>query len=387
MNLSGMHVAVVGGAVGGGATALLLARAGANVTVFDRVQAFGAVGAGIALQPNGLAVLRGLGLEDALFAQGRVLDAPRISDATGRTLFQPPLPPGRPMLMLRRSELQEVLRRALEAQRGVQIELGAEVQDVRSDGSFEVRGERRSFDLVVGADGVHSQVRSGGSFGTKVTKTGTFYLRGLAHREVPGNEEVWTGAGIFGSFPVRGGTYWFCSMGTRELRAAVEARDASEFRLIWSAHLPRVAPLLDEVESFDSVLVNEVIRVDCDRFADGRLVLVGDAAHAMAPNLGQGANSALVDAAVLLDELQRTPSLEAALERYDARRRPPVRWVQNASDAGRTLSERTGATFRWLRDRILMRIAAAAAPSRLGRTFQEPLDRLEHIAASVGNGS
>ena len=103
----------------------------------------------------------------------------------------------------------------------------------------------------------------------------------------------------------------------------------------------------------------------------------------MAPNLGQGANSALVDAAVLLDELLRAETIEAALTRYDARRRPAVRWVQDAAGASGKLSERTGTTFRWLRDRVLMRLAAAAAPSGIARTYQESPELLERIAGGA----
>src|SRR5689334_8140364 len=111
MNSSEMRVAVVGGAVGGVVTAALLARAGAQVTLFERVPRFSTVGAGIALQPNGLAVLYALGLEASLRERGCVLEAPRIADDRGRALFRPPLPQGRfdHMLMLRRSDLQEVL--------------------------------------------------------------------------------------------------------------------------------------------------------------------------------------------------------------------------------------------------------------------------------------
>src|SRR5690606_18163758 len=116
-------------------------------------------------------------------------------------------------------------------------------------------------------------------------------------------------------------------------------------------------------------------------FASGRLVLVGDAAHAMAPNLGQGANSALVDAAALVDELARPGDLEGALAAYDRRRRPAVRWVQDAAASSGRLSERTGATFRWVRDRLLMPLVARAAPMQVRRTMQEPPEQLEAIAA------
>ncbi len=103
----------------------------------------------------------------------------------------------------------------------------------------------------------------------------------------------------------------------------------------------------------------------------------------MAPNLGQGANSALVDAAVLLDELRRAADLTAGLASYQARRRPAVRRVAAASARLGALAEWTQPLARRLRDRVLMPVASRLArPDDLGRLLQEPRERL----LAIGRG-
>jgi hypothetical protein len=113
---------------------------------------------------------------------------------------------------------------------------------------------------------------------------------------------------------------------------AVSRRDLGAFRQEWRRVLPTAADLLERVSSFDDLLVNTVSRVDCRRWFSGRLVLLGDAAHAMPPNLGQGANSALVDGVILAEELTSAASVENALVAYDKRRRPLARRVQKTAE-------------------------------------------------------
>ncbi len=113
---------------------------------------------------------------------------------------------------------------------------------------------------------------------------------------------------------------------------AVSRRDLGAFRQEWRRVLPAAADLLERVSSFDDLLVNTVRRVDCRRWFSGRLVLFGDAAHAMAPNLGAGANTALVDGVILAEELTNAASVEDALVAYDKRRRPLARRVQKRAE-------------------------------------------------------
>src|SRR5215207_11739028 len=124
MHLADLHV-IVGGATGGGSAALLLARAGACVTLVERIAQPRAVGAGIAIAENGMAVLESLGLAPALDA-AREVRGMRITDAAGRTLLAPPHPAPR-VIMARRATLQGVLLDAVAAEPRIERMFGTEV--------------------------------------------------------------------------------------------------------------------------------------------------------------------------------------------------------------------------------------------------------------------
>jgi len=387
MVLSGLTVTICGGATGGCAAALLLARAGAQVTLMERVAEPRAIGAGIAIAENGLAVLESLGLGRALSVARPVTEV-RIVDANGRTLLAPRGQPPRAVL-LRRATLQGMLLDAVANEPRIDRRFGTEVVRATPDGEVTARAETGEFslraDLVIGADGVHSRIRESGNFGARVQSTGIRYVRTLIEADVATGTEAWTPAGLFGSFPVDGGTYAFASCGTPSLGSALDARDLTAFRTAWTRAYPASARVLAGLKSFDELLQNEVIRVDCARWVDDRLVLLGDAAHAMAPNLGQGANSALVDGAVLLDELRRHDTLAAGLAAYQKRRRKAVKRVADASSRLGKLAEVTHPVPRTMRDRVLMPIVGLFATTRAtALLLQEPTETLLAVGSSLG---
>jgi 2-polyprenyl-6-methoxyphenol hydroxylase-like FAD-dependent oxidoreductase len=382
VSLQGCNVVVAGGGIGGMTAALLLGSAGASVRLLERVAEPAAVGAGILLQPNGLAVLYALGLGEALRRAAWRTPPAAIRDPAGSVLLELPLPDfGRGLdhaLVLRRSHLYGVLLAAVQAHPAITVQLGTTVTWVSAGGTVRaghhgVEAESTA-DLVVGADGETSTVRAGGDFGAVARATGACYGRTL----VPGDDdelgwgEYWTPLGLFGGAPLGdGSTYLYLDVTAAPVARALAERDLEGFRGRWAAALPLAAPALDRLGSLDGLLVNQVVRVDCQRWVDGRLVLVGDAAHAMAPNLGQGANSAIVDAAVLAAELAAARPLPEALVRYAARRRSAVGWVQDAADRLARLSRVSHPVLRRSRDVALRRLGRLATGPRRQRRVQQ----------------
>jgi len=361
------RVAVVGGGIGGLTAALLLARTGVRVILLERHPAPTDAGTALGLYPNGLAVLHGLGLGEALGEMGfQVRRAVFAIDGHAVTnLSFPDFGAGLDhALVLTRGGLSRVLLDAIAATGGVEVRHGHRVVGATPDGHLDVRGPggatcELQADLVIGADGVHSRVRASGHFHPRLVRTRSVAMRMLITWQPTSASigEHWGRYGIAIASPVHGGTAYVAFGASRgRLKAALERRDLVALCEAGAALLPEAGDALAGI-NLDDAVVTPIETVRCRCWTDGRLVLLGDAAHAMTPHLGQGANSALLDAAALVLALSSEPSLATALRAYVARRRWPVTWIQRASRLHCFVSEScTLPGLRQVRDAVVGRL-------------------------------
>ncbi|MBB1256088.1 FAD-dependent monooxygenase [Streptomyces sp. OF3] len=351
---SGRHfrVAVVGGGISGLVITTVLRRAGVECRLFERTHAFGAVGAGIQLSPNGVRVLHRLGLADALdtdAVRARSIETRRWDD--GRTLARVPHGThceerfGAPYLLIHRADLQRHLVAALPPG---SVELGrACIGVAERDDGVEVRfedGESVTADLVIGADGVHSAVRPAVVADRRLFSGYSVHRAVIPADVVPSfrdNPRV-----VFWLGPDRHVTYYPIEGGRRVHFSAVGVSTDETSRTTSSpAEAARLAAdftgwhpeVLDVLNAAPHVTRWGVFDRDlAERYATDRVVLVGDAAHPMLPYLSQGANQALEDAAELtarLLELADPGKPAEALRRYEEARLPRTARVHAGSRA------------------------------------------------------
>ncbi|MFE3578632.1 FAD-dependent monooxygenase [Streptomyces vinaceus] len=337
-------VAVVGGGIGGLAAAVALHRRGWRVEVLERAADFTELGAGISLWPNALRALEVLGLAGAVREFGAVEAAGGVRDRRGRWLSRTDNAElarrfGHPLLVLHRADLLRVLREALPAD---SLRSGSEVSTVRDEGNRTVvvhRGGESRPDLVVGADGLHSAVRRA----LWPAAAGPRYAGYTAWRMVteplaePPREgaATWGRGARFGYTALPGGRMYCFATATLPAGAASGSFESeSEYAELLGrfGSWPDPIPALLAAVPAGAVLRHDLYDLPpLPSFVRGRVALMGDAAHAMTPNLGQGACQALEDAVTLAHCLDTTPDVPAALRSYDLLRRPRTQAVTRRS--------------------------------------------------------
>ena len=339
---------IVGGGIAGLATAGGLTRAGVDCVVVEHAEAWRPTGAGIVLNVNAMAALGKLGLADAVRGRGFRLGEAAITDQRGRDL-------GRtdfgaldaefgPTIGIHRAELHAAL---LEGASDAEIRLETSVErlaqrplngvDVGVDGGVDVQltnGQREHYDLVIGADGIHSRVREL-TFGHIPTEySGYTCWRFVVDAPLQQSRmcEMWGRGKRIGVVPIGKSTFYvFVVANAAAGTPDPEPGRLERLRKRFSDFGGPAPALLDALDDSDELIHNDLCAIPVGNWYDGRVVLIGDAAHAMTPNMGQGAGMALEDAAVLVELLQAGGAMSEILGSYRSRRASRVAWVQNQS--------------------------------------------------------
>ena len=396
MHRSTHPIVIAGAGIGGLTLAVALQRRSIPVRVLERTATLAPVGAGLALQPNAMAVMTALGLAEAVLAAGQPVTRAAMLDDRGNLLGREQdlaalsAPFGAPVVAIHRARLHDVLHRAIAP--GT-LELGVEVVDYETRdtvvddvaghgadlepggaghaaggaGGAVVRvrcgdGSSVEADVLVGADGLRSRVRQRLIGDGEPVYSGYTSWRGVTTAgrgpQITRMSESWGRGERFGMVDIgHGEIYWFAVAD-----APPGGRDGSTAGDVHASLLTRFggwhAPVRRVLEATppDRIVRTDIAdRHPITRWHDGSVVLLGDAAHPMTPNLGQGACQAIEDAVVLADAFVTSETVEAAFRLYEQQRVQRANAVVFAARRFGALAQWSNPAAVWLRA-TLMRV-------------------------------
>jgi len=318
---------IAGGGIGGLTAALALNRTGFDVAVYERAPAFTEIGAGMSLWPNATRVLRSLGVLEQMLVSGEPVTQfnlyrpnGKLISAIAMTGFQTPA------LCIHRADLHQALRSQLPegclipGQRVKSFEQDSDGVIARFEGGYDVRA-----DGLIAADGINSAIRAQIHGQSEPIYRGYCIWRGLAP-EISGAvhghiSETWGSGRRFGVMPMgQGRVCWYATRNSTPSQSdASEGRKAEVSALFKNWHGP-IPELIEATNPGDIIKSDARDRKPLKRWGDFRVTLLGDAAHPITPNVGQGACMAIEDAACLAKCLLASPDITSGFRTYEALR-------------------------------------------------------------------
>lgn len=374
-----MKVLIAGGGIGGITAALCLAKAGHDVAVFEQAESFSEIGAGIQLSANCSRVLHRLGLESSLNDSGFLPQGTQTRNwRTGEIITDSPLGDaatkkyGFPYYHIHRGDLMSLLVDAIKQSPKIALHTNAKIESFENtENSVQVSVNETSHqgDILVGADGIHSAIRSRLWGDEKPSFTGNVAWRALVPAAklpkglVKPMSTVWWGPGKhFVHYYVRGGELVNCVCVVEkdgwQVESWTESGDYNELKADFQGWHSDIQTLIDTADRSSLYKWALFDRPPMKRWSQGRVTLLGDACHPTLPFMAQGAAMAIEDGAVLTECLSQENSIEAALHRYETLRLSRTAGIQKGSRRNATVFHLSGVKA-WLRNKAAKKAGAS----------------------------
>lgn len=375
-----MRVIIIGGGIGGLTAAVALHNQHMEVLVYEAASEFKPLGAGIGLGANAMQDLKDIGIGDEIFKQGTPIHTQIFKDETGKILntidfakFKAQY--GHENITIHRADLHQTLFDAL-PRHTVRFNKRCVHVSEHHDGVVAVFNDGTSVkgDLVIAADGIHSNLRKQFYPNADPRYAGYTCWRGLTTNdglvEAGVSCEVWSRKGRFGFAPMQDGqVYWFACVNTKPDNAFYAELTNEQLAYQFRNFPSEVSALINKTAQ-NQTLHHDIYDIKpLNRFVFGRTVLLGDAAHATTPNMGQGAGQAIEDAITLAKNIAQYNRKEA-LHRYEKERVAHTKKVVR-------LSRQIGWAAQWsspfattFRDKVLPHIPSGLLFKRLQFLFK-----------------
>ena len=378
-------IAIVGGGIGGLCCAIGLQRAGYSVNIYESAEELRPLGAGLVLSVNSVRALHQLGLDQAVREIGHTFSQVAILDQRGKTINETSMQTvadtyGVSNFSVHRADLQSVLMKQLTSNT---LRLGKKCVDfIQKEGEVTLRfadGEQAVAEALIAFDGIYSPVRQ-----KLLPEVGLRYAGYTCWRAVVPYHfqhhprrfsETWGSTGRFGIVPLMDDqVYWFATINTPHRNSDLQYYTVADLRQNFRDYHPPVTELLTHTTD-EQLLWNDILDFKpIDHYAFGNVVLAGDAAHAMTPNMGQGAGMAIEDATVLTNCLVRYATATEAFSHYEALRKSRVKSIVNGSFQLGRIAKLTSPWLSKLRNQAFRSIPAWLTQRQMKTLYDVSLD-------------
>ncbi len=349
------RVLIVGGGIAGITSAILLEEAGFEIDLVEIAKEWGPVGAGIVLWPNALKILERVGVRDEIESHGNVIEEMIVTDEGGKKIsslkFARLFEKGLFAIAAARAELHYALVSKLKNTKVILNDTVESINDTGDEVTVKLRsGTQKEYDLVIGADGINSKIRKILFPDASVRYSGNTNWRFMVSGDFDFNRtrayEMWGRGKRFGMVPIGRGNTYYCFAVLNSPPGLNENRHITKEKFVnmlsefgWKAK-----EFIRKIEDSTVLIHNDLEDIRLKEWYKGNVILIGDAAHGITPNLGAGAAMAMEDSILLVSSLVKfKDNKEAFRSSFDARYKRVNRILNDSYRVGKMGTINNGA--------------------------------------------